>query len=63
MPCRRLEVGLMLSYGATSDYVQVRNARTGHYIKIDRARGLIVSVKRTAGPYKGVPIARKRGSS
>jgi hypothetical protein len=37
--------------------VQVRNPRTGRYVKIDRSAGRIVSHKKTVGPYKGVPIA------
>lgn len=40
--------------------VQRRNPRSGHYVKIDRAKGTIISHKATKGPYKGVPIARKK---
>jgi len=39
--------------------VQVKNPRTGKYVKIDRSKGRIVSSKKSAGPYKGVPVARK----
>ena len=41
------------------DVVQVKNPRSGHYVKIDRAAGKIVAHKKSEGPYKGVPIARK----
>lgn len=43
-----------------SDVVQVKNPRTGHYVKIDRAKGKIIDYKKSEGPYKDVPIARKR---
>jgi len=42
------------------DVVQVKNPKSGHYVKIDRSAGKIVSHKRSDGPYKGVPVARKR---
>ncbi len=42
------------------DVVQVKNPRTGHYVKIDRDAGKIVSHKKSEGPYKNVPVARKR---
>lgn len=42
------------------DIVQVRNPRTGHYVKIDRTKGKIISHKKSAGPYKGVPVAKKK---
>ena len=42
------------------DIVQTRNPKTDRYVKIDRSRGRIVAHKRTQGPYKGIPIARKR---
>ena len=42
------------------DVVQVKNPRTGHYVKIDRAQGRILDHKKSEGPYKNVPIARKR---
>jgi len=38
--------------------VQVRNPRSGRYVKIDRSAGRIVSHKKSPGPYQGVPIAR-----
>ena len=42
------------------DIVQVKNPKTGRYVKIDRTAGKIVSHKKSKGPYKGIPIARKR---
>jgi hypothetical protein len=42
------------------DVVQVRNPKSGHYVKIDRAAGKIIAHKKSATPYKNVPIARKR---
>ncbi len=43
------------------DVVQVRNPKTGRYVKIDRDAGRIIGQKKSPGPYKGVPVARKRG--
>jgi len=45
------------------DVVQVKNPRTGHYVKIDRTAGVIMAHKKSEGPYKGIPVARKRKSS
>lgn len=42
------------------DFVQVKNPKSGRYVKIDRSAGKIVSHKKSDGPYKGVPVARKR---
>lgn len=42
------------------DIVQVKNPRSDRYVKIDRSAGKIISHKKTSGPYKGVPVARKR---
>lgn len=42
------------------DVVQVKNPKTGRYVKIDRGAGKIVDHKKSSGPYKGVPVARKR---
>lgn len=44
------------------DVVQVKNPKSGKYVKIDRAQGKIISHKKSEGPYKGVPIARKSSS-
>jgi hypothetical protein len=41
------------------DVVQVKNPKSGNYVKIDRAAGKIVSHKKSKGPYKGIPVARK----
>ena len=42
------------------DVIQVKNPKTNKYVKIDRNAGRIVSHKKSDGPYKGVPIARKK---
>ena len=42
------------------EVVQIKNPKSGHYVKIDRSAGKIISHKKTSGPYKGVPVARKR---
>lgn len=47
---------------AKSDIVQVMNPKTGRYVKINRTEGKIVSHKKSAGPYKNIPVARKRSS-
>jgi len=41
--------------------VQVKNPKTGRYVKIDREKGRIVSHKKSEGRYKNVPVARKSG--
>ncbi len=43
-----------------TDIVQLKNPRSNRYIKIDRARGRILSHKKSEGAYKGISIARKR---
>jgi hypothetical protein len=52
----------MAKKSGQSDVVQVKNPKTGHYVKIDRAKGRILDHKKSEGPYKNVPIARKRSS-
>lgn len=42
------------------DVVQTKNPRTNKYVKIDRSVGRIISQKKTSGPYRGVPVARKK---
>lgn len=42
------------------DVVQVKNPKSGHYVKTDRSTGKIVSHKKSSGPYKNVPVARKK---
>jgi hypothetical protein len=39
-----------------SDVVQIRNPKTRKYVAIDRERGVITARKKTAGPFKGIPI-------
>ena len=41
------------------DVVQVKNPRSGRYVKIDRSEGRILDHKKSDGPYKNVPVARK----
>lgn len=41
------------------DIVQVKNPKSGHYVKIDRSAGKILDHKKSLGPYKGIPVARK----
>ncbi len=36
--------------------VQVKNPKTGHYVKIDKTEGKILSHKATSGAYKNIPI-------
>ncbi len=48
-----------MSKRASKSVVQVENPRSGHYVKINRSEGRIVSHKSTSGPCKGIPIARK----
>jgi hypothetical protein len=45
-----------------TDVVQVKNPRSGRYVKIDRTVGKIIAHKKSDGPYKNVPIARKSKS-
>jgi len=40
------------------DVVQIKNPKSGHYVKIDRKAGKIVDHKKSNGPYKNIPIAR-----
>ena len=42
------------------DIVQKKNPVSGRYVKIDRKVGRIISHKKSKGPYKDVPISRKR---
>jgi hypothetical protein len=46
---------------AKKDVAQTRNPRTGKYVKIDRGKGRILQTKKSSGPFKGVPVLRKRG--
>ena len=40
--------------------VQTKNPKSGHYVKIDRNAGRILNHKSTEGPYKNIPIIRKK---
>ena len=42
------------------EIVQLRNPRSGRYVKVDRTHGRIVDHKRSEGPYKNVPIVPLR---
>jgi len=42
------------------DVIQTKNPKTERYVKIDRSAGRIIAHKKSRGPYKNVPIARKR---
>jgi hypothetical protein len=42
------------------DVVQLRNPRSGHYVKVDRTHGRIPDTKKTRGPYRNVPIVPLR---
>jgi len=46
--------------GKKKDVVQIKNPKSGHYVKIDRSAGKIIAHKKSSGPYKDVPVARKR---
>lgn len=36
--------------------IQVKNPRTGRYIRINREKAIITGHKKTPGPYKNIPI-------
>lgn len=40
------------------DIIQLKNPKSGLYVKIDRNEGKIVSHKKTKGPYKNIPIIK-----
>ena len=42
------------------EIVQVQNPITKKYIKINKTDGIIVSHKKSTGPYKNIPIVPKR---
>ncbi|MBI2857472.1 MAG: hypothetical protein HYX90_00220 [Chloroflexi bacterium] len=44
------------------DVVQVKNPKSERYVKIDRSAGKIIAHKKSSGPYKDIPIARKRSN-
>ena len=39
--------------------VQIKNPKSGHWVKIDRSKGKIVDHKTTPGPYKNIPKIKK----
>jgi hypothetical protein len=39
---------------------QTKNPRTDRYVKIDRDKGQIITTKKSPGPYKNVPVIRKK---
>lgn len=39
---------------------QVKNSRSGKYIKVDLDKGIIVSHKKSDRPYKNIKILRKK---
>ena len=41
------------------EIVQVRNPKTGRYVKVDKTFGEIVSHKKSPRPYKGILIVSK----
>lgn len=45
------------TYSGMERFVQVRNPRTGRYVKVDRKEGLVLGSKRT--PYKNVKLITK----
>ena len=42
------------------DVIQTKNPKSERYVKIDRSAGKILAHKKSPGPYKDVPIARRR---
>ncbi len=48
--------------GSKIRVVQVKNPKTGKYVKIDREKGKIVAHKKSSGPYKNIAVARKRSA-
>lgn len=39
-----------------TDIIQVKDPRTGMFVKIDRAQGKILAYKKSLGPFKNVEI-------
>ncbi len=40
-------------------FVQVKNPRTGNYVKIDRAEGRVLGAKAGGRPYEGVVVVER----
>lgn len=53
---RGIVMSIINASGDFHRFVQLLNPRSGKYVKIDRLKGVVVSTKRTYGPYKGVLI-------
>jgi hypothetical protein len=52
-----------LNDDSEADVVQIKNPRSGLYVKIDRLAGKVIAYKESEGPFEGIPIARRaRGS-
>ena len=60
MPEGIKEPKVKIATQSNTRFVQLYNPRSGHYVKIDRQEGGIISHKKTAGPYKNIPIIEKR---
>lgn len=43
--------------------IQLQNPKSGMYVKIDNDKGVILSYKKTPGPYKGIPIVYPKEES
>lgn len=56
----REKAGLPDEFKGLASVVQIRNPSTNRYVKIDRELGAIMSFKKSKGPYKNIPIARRR---
>jgi hypothetical protein len=39
---------------------QTRNPKSNRYVKFDINKGMIIGHKKLPGPYKNIPICRKR---
>jgi len=42
-----------------TNIIQIRNPRSGCYIKINKNKAIIISHKKSKGPYKNIPIVTK----
>lgn len=42
-----------------SNLVQIKNPRTGLYVRINRKRAILLH-KKSKGPFKGIPIIGKK---
>ena len=44
------------SMSKKKDVVQIKNPKSGHYVKVDREAGKIINHKKSSSPYKNIPI-------